>query len=143
MAHYNHYNYNRDNDIRGTSSESRTAEKVAEANRSINDLRSDVLRLRIMVQAMLEIMTEKGVDTNLISTKIDEIMARPETFDPVEKESKPCPRCGRLILDNGVTPLTGTCLYCGAVVRFPPKFKIGNESDKAEEEWGIPQKTEP
>ena len=125
MARFN--NYNRENDIRGTSSESRNAEKVAEANRSINDLRSDVLRLKIMLQAMMEIMVEQGVAPDLINSKIDEIMTRTEIFEPLEKEIKPCPKCGRLILDNGVLPLTGTCLYCGATVRFPPKFTPGKE----------------
>ena len=121
------YTHHNNDDIKGTASESRNSEKVAEANRSINELRSDVLRLRIMVQAMLEIMAEQGVDPDLINSRIDEIMARPETFEPLEKESKPCPRCGRPVLDNGNTPLTGTCLYCGAMVRFSPKFKKGNE----------------
>lgn len=133
MSRYGHYNYSNDNDIRSSTADIRNAEKVAEANRNINDMRSDVMRLRIMVQALLEIMVEKGVDPGHINSKIDEIMARPDTFMPKEKESKPCPRCGRLVLDNGTTPLVGTCLYCGEVVKFPPEFKIGNATDTTEE----------
>ncbi|MBR3142786.1 MAG: hypothetical protein IKF09_06460 [Clostridiales bacterium] len=119
--------HSKNNDFKDATSESRNAEKVAEANRSINDLRSDVLRLKIMLQAMMEIMVEQGVDPDLINARIDEIMTRTEIFEPLEKETKPCPKCGRLILDNGVLPLTGTCLYCGATVRFPPKFTPGKE----------------
>ena len=119
--------HSKNNDFKDATSESRNAEKVAEANRSFNDLRSDVLRLKIMLQAMMEIMVEQGVDPDLINARIDEIMTRTEIFEPLEKETKPCPKCGRLILDNGVLPLTGTCLYCGATVRFPPKFTPGKE----------------
>ena len=119
--------YHSDNDIKITSSESRNSEKVAEVNRNVNEVRSEILKLKIMVQAMIEIMLEQGVDPNLINAKIDEIVSNPETFDPPKKLSKDCPRCGRLILDNGNTPLTGTCLYCGAVVRFPPHLETGNE----------------
>ena len=86
-----------------------------------------------MVQAMMEILAERGVDPEAVNARIEEIMARPETFAHEEKESKPCPRCGRLILDNGVTPLTGTCLYCGQVVRFTPHFDLGNKNGQPQE----------
>ena len=48
-------------------------------------------------------------------------------------EHMPCPRCGKNIIDNGNTPLTGTCLYCGAVVRFPPHFDLGNKNGQPQE----------
>ena len=133
---------NAGNGIERISSESRTRERVAEVNRDVIDIRSDILSLKIMIQAMMEILAERGVDPEAVNARIEEIMARPETFAHEEKESKPCPRCGRLILDNGVTPLTGTCLYCGKEVKFTPRFKVGNEPEQAEEEWGIPVKTE-
>ena len=111
-------------ELKGVASEVRQAEKVQEANRNITDLKSDILKLKIMVQAMMEILIEKGIDPNLINAKMEEIVAKPETFAPSTKESAPCPECGRMILDNGVTPLTGTCLYCGHVIRFAPKIDV-------------------
>jgi hypothetical protein len=120
--------YNKTNEMINTySGVTGSAEKVAEANRNITDMRSDILRLKIMVQAMMEIMAEQGVDPALINSKIEEIMERPDTFMPVKKASKPCPSCGRVITDNGGTPLTGTCLYCGTVVKFPPEFHNGEK----------------
>ena len=134
MARYN--GYNSDNEIKGVASESRNAERVAEANRNISNMRSDILRLKIMLQAMLEVMVEQGVDPDLINSKIEKIMAMPETFEPEIKESKPCPRCGRMVLDNGTTPLTGTCLYCGAVVKFPPKLDFGDKESESQPDEG-------
>ena len=64
------------------------------------------------------------IDPNLINSKMEEIVAKPETFAPSEKESAPCPECGRMVMDNGTVPLTGTCLYCGKVIRFAPKIDI-------------------
>jgi hypothetical protein len=111
-------------ELKSVASEVRQAEKVAETSRSVNDLKSDILRLKIMVQAMMEIMIAQGIDPNLINSKMEEIIAKPETFAPSKKESAPCPECGRMVMDNGTVPLTGTCLYCGKVIRFAPKIDI-------------------
>lgn len=127
---YNAYNTNF-NDI---SVERRTGDKIAEVNRNVNDIHSDILRLNIMCQALMEILVERGVDPDVINSKIFEIMDRPETFDTNRKASQPCPQCGRLILDNGTVPLMGTCFYCGTVVKFPPVFKNGEENQEATEE---------
>lgn len=116
-------------EFKGVTAEVRNAERVADANRSIIELKSDILRLKIMVKAMMSVMIEQGVDPNLINAKIDEIMAKPETFEPTGKESAPCPRCGRMIIDNGTTPLTGTCLYCGEVIRFAPKIEVDEKKE--------------
>lgn len=124
--HMPRYGSYQDSNIKIVTTEGRNGERVAEANRNINNLRSDILSLKIMV--------EQGVDPNLITAKIDEIMAKPETFDVVDKQSKPCPKCGRMVLDNGSVPLTGTCLYCGAVVKFPPKLSFGNKEDDTAEQ---------
>ena len=129
MARFNNYQ-NTQEEMRNISLESRTSEKVSEVNRNVGDMRSDILRVKIMTQAMLEIMAEQGVDVNRINAKIEEIIARPETFESTMRESKPCPRCGRMILDNGTMPLTGTCLYCGAIVRFPPKIDLGKKEEQ-------------
>ncbi len=135
--------YVRKEDIDRISAESRAVEKAAEANRGIVELRSDILRLNIMVQAMLEIMMEQGVDTSLINAKIDEIVDRPGTFAPHKKDSKPCPKCGRIILDNGNTPLVGTCLYCGTVVMFPPYVKTGEDIEAEDGETAEAEAAEP
>ena len=111
-------------ELKSVASEVRQAEKVAETNRNVTDLKSDILKLKIMVQAMMEIMIERGIDPNLINAKMEEIIEKPETFEPSVKDSAPCPECGRMIKDNGTLPLTGTCLYCGKVIRFPPKINI-------------------
>ena len=124
MPRYNNY-ANNYNEIKNITAEGRNAGRVNEVNRSVNDVRSEVLTLKIMVQAMMEIMADRGIDPDVINAKIEDIVNRPETFNTPEKLSTKCPGCGRLILDNGNTPLTGTCLYCGKVVRFAPKFVPG------------------
>ena len=129
MAKYN--NSNNVAEIKTASMEARNSERVAEVNRGLNDLKSDILRQKIMLQAMMEIMVEQGIDPERINAKIDEIVSRPETFNPTKRETMPCPRCGKNIIDNGNTPLTGTCLYCGQVVRFSPHLPV---EDKPQEE---------
>lgn len=116
-------------ELQGVSAEARNSERVADANRNIADLRSEILRLRILVDALTAVVIEKGVDPNLINAKIDEIASKPETFEPARKASAPCPRCGRMVLDNGKLPLTGTCLYCGEVIRFPPRIETEEKSE--------------
>lgn len=127
-----HNNISRE-DMPRISTESRAAEKAAEANRGIMELKSDILRLKILNMAMLEILKEQGVDPELINAKIEEIVERPETFMPSAKESKPCPKCGRTIMDNGSLPLVGTCLYCGTTVKFPPLIKTGEVDTDTEQ----------
>ncbi len=119
MTRFNNYQNTHD-DMRNISLESRTNEKVSEVNRNVSDMRSEIFKVKIINQALLEIMAEQGITIERINTKIDEIMDRPETFESAMKESKPCPQCGRMVIDNGNIPLSGTCLYCGTVVRFPP-----------------------
>lgn len=114
------------------NAEARQASKVTEVKRDINDIRSEILSLKIMVQAMMEIMNERGIETEAVNARIEEIMTRPETFVPTTRLSKPCPRCGRIIMDNGNTPLMGSCLYCGEEVKFVPLFETGSkEPDQA------------
>lgn len=131
MAKYN--NSNNVAEIRTASMEARNSERVAEVNRGLNDLKSDILRQKIMLQALMEIMVEQGIDLERINAKIDEVASRPETFNPAKRETMPCPRCGKTIIDNGNTPLTGTCLYCGTVVRFPPHLTLGKEEEQTKD----------
>ena len=131
MSKFRSYNAYNDN-FNNISAERRAGDKIAEVNRNVNDLHSDILRIEIMCQAMMEIMVEKGIDPDVINSKIYEIMDRPETFDTNRKAQMPCPQCGRIILDNGTIPLQGTCLYCGTVVKFPPLFKNGEQKQESE-----------
>ena len=118
--------------VERVNAEARQAGKVTEVKRDINDIRSEILSLKIMVQAMMEIMNERGIETEAVNARIEEIMTRPETFVPTTRLSKPCPRCGRIIMDNGNTPLMGSCLYCGEEVKFVPLFETGSkEPDQA------------
>lgn len=133
MARYYNNNNVDVSGIKTASMEARNSERVAEVNRNLTDLKSDILRLKIMVQAMMEIMVEQGIDPERINAKIDEVVSRPETFNSTGRESMPCPKCGKQIVDNGNTPLTGTCLYCGAIVRFPPHFDLGNKNGQPQE----------
>lgn len=113
------------------NAEARQAGKVTEVKRDVNGIRSEILSLKIMVQAMMEIMNERGIETEAVNARIEEIMTRPETFVPTTRLSKPCPKCGRIIMDNGNTPLMGSCLYCGEEVKFVPLFETGSkEPDK-------------
>ena len=89
MARINsHINYGAE--YKNASAEARNSERVAEVNRNLTDLKSDILRLKIMVQAMMVIMVEQGIDPERINAKIDEVVSRPETFDPTMRASMPC-----------------------------------------------------
>ena len=118
---YNNYQNSYDN-IHSTTSEGRTNERVADVNRYVSDMRSEMLKLQIMVKAMYKVLIEQGIDPALINSKVEEIFADPKTFEPKQKDSMPCPKCGRQVLDNGTVPLVGTCLYCGTTVKFLPHF---------------------
>ena len=113
--------------VERSNGDARQAGKVKEVKRDVNDIRSEILSLKIMVQAMMEIMNERGIETEAVNARIEEIMTRPETFVPTTRLSKPCPQCGRIIMDNGNTPLMGSCLYCGEEVKFVPLFETGSE----------------
>ena len=113
--------------VESVNADARQAGKVTEVKRDVNDIRSEILSLKIMVQAMMEIMNERGIETEAVNARIEEIMTRPETFAPTTRLSKPCPKCGRIIMDNGNTPLMGSCLYCGEEVKFVPLFETGSE----------------
>ena len=121
--------------VERVNADARQAGKVTEVKRDVNDIRSEILSLKIMVQAMMEIMNERGIETEAVNARIEEIMTRPETFVPTTRLSKPCPKCGRIIMDNGNTPLMGSCLYCGEEVKFVPLFETGSKApDKTESE---------
>lgn len=121
--------------VERVNAEARQAGKVTEVKRDVNDIRSEILSLKIMVQAMMEIMNERGIETEAVNARIEEIMNRPETFIPATRLSKPCPKCGRIVNDNGNTPLVGSCLYCGEEVKFVPLFETGSkEPDQTESE---------
>lgn len=87
MSKFHNYT-NAGNGIERISAESRTAGKVTEVKRDVNDIRSEVLSLKIMIQAMMEILAERGVETEAVNARIEEIMTRPETFTPSTRDRK-------------------------------------------------------
>ncbi len=125
MYNFNNYD-NQVESMRHISNESRNSERMAEVNRSVGGMRSDFMKVKIMLQATMELMVESGIDPERINAKIAEVADRPETFAPSKQDVMPCPKCGRQIPDNGKDPLVGTCLYCGETVKFIPEFKMGN-----------------
>ena len=63
--------------VESVNADARQAGKVTEVKRDVNDIRSEILSLKIMVQAMMEIMNERGIETEAVNARIEEIMTRP------------------------------------------------------------------
>ena len=106
----------------------RSGDGIAEANSKIGSLRSDISDLEIKLQAMYKVMVEQGVDPKLFEAKIEEVMKERAGRRPIPKQSKPCPKCGRIVSKNGNAPLLGKCMYCGTNVPFYPSFETEEET---------------
>ena len=106
----------------------RSGDGIAEANSKIGDIRSDISDLEIKLQAMYRVMVEQGVDPKLFDKKIEEVMNERAGKKPIPKQSKPCPKCGRIVRKNGSAPQLGKCMYCGMSVPFYPSFETNEES---------------
>ena len=107
----------------------RSGDGIADANSKIGSLRSDISELEIKLQAMYRVMVEQGIDPKLFDAKIEEIMRERACSKPVPKQSKPCPKCGRIVSKNGNAPLLGKCMYCGTNVPFYPTFETESENN--------------
>ena len=107
----------------------RSGDGIAEANSKIGDIRSDISDLEIKLQAMYRVMVEQGVDPKLFDKKIEEVMNERAGKKPIPKQSKPCPKCGRIVRKNGSAPLLGKCMYCGTNVPFYPTFETEPENE--------------
>ena len=109
-----------------------TGTKLIDANNKISSLASSVAKLEIMVQAVFELMVEKGIDPELINARLIEITDRKTANVNVPDLSQPCPRCGKTVKELSGAPLTGRCMYCGKIVKFYPVFEMGDKSKEAE-----------
>ena len=70
MYHRSSQDYERTyNSINSATAEIRNAERMADVNRNVSDIRSEFLELKIMVRAMYKIMLEQGIDPDLINAK--------------------------------------------------------------------------
>lgn len=113
---YNEANYQ---NIASQFEISRNAERIASANNSMDEIRCELAKLELILQAMWKVMEEQGVEPSAINAKIDEIMEnRPK--NNYQKKLKPCPKCGKNVQESLKTPLVGRCLFCGEVVKFYP-----------------------
>ena len=108
----------------------RSGDGIAEANSKIGNLRSDISELEIKVQALYRVMVEQGIDPKIFEAKIEEIVNERAGKRFIPKESKPCPKCGRVVRKNGNAPQLGKCMYCGTSVPFYPSFESGEEEPK-------------
>lgn len=111
-----------------------TGTKLIDTNNKLSSLASSVAKLEIMVQAMFELMVEKGIDPDLINAKLVEITDRNTAEVNVPDSTKPCPRCGKTVKELSGAPLTGRCMYCGKEVKFYPVFEVGDKAKEAEAE---------
>ena len=104
---------------------------AADSNLRLENLRSTVAKLEVMVQAMYMVMVDQGIDPELINSKVVDLVDNKLEVQH-QTMSKPCPYCGKMVKESGKTPLIGRCLYCGKQVKFYPTFTVGE--DKPAEE---------
>ncbi len=109
----------------------RSSEGLADANIRIGNMLSEMSELQIKLQAMYLVMLDQGIDPQVFEEKIEEVMKTRGNKKPVSLDSKPCPKCGRMVKKSALTPLLGKCLYCGSNVSFSPTFL--NEEKEEEE----------
>ena len=109
----------------------RSSEGLADANIRIGNMLSEMSELQIKLQAMYLVMLDQGIDPQVFEDKIEEVMKTRGNKKPVSLDSKPCPKCGRMVMKSALTPLLGKCLYCGSNVSFSPTFL--NEEKEEEE----------
>lgn len=97
-------------------------ESVTDANLRMDLMISNYARMRVISQALFEVMVEQGVDPNLINDKIKTIVDNDLDRLLDQKLAQPCPKCGKMVKESGKEPLTGRCIHCGSKVRFYPFF---------------------
>ncbi len=105
----------------------RHKEDIVDANIRIDSLISTVAKHEIIIQAMYELMVEKGIDTSLINAKIVESTEKYFSKPPYVLDSRPCEKCGKPVKESGKTPLMGRCLFCGTLTKFYPTFETENK----------------
>ncbi len=97
-------------------------ESVNDANLRMDLMISNYARMRVISQALFEVMVEQGIDPDLINSKIKRIVDNELDSILDQKTAQPCPKCGKMVRESGKTPLTGRCMHCGSKVKFYPFF---------------------
>ena len=97
----------------------RAQERAAETGRDLKGVRSQLLKLAIIQQAMWNIMTEQGVTVDRLNHEIDEVLKSGYKFS-YQDAAKACPRCGKNVRESEQTPMSGRCMFCGTTVTFYP-----------------------
>ena len=87
----------------------RSSEGLADANIRIGNMLSEMTELQIKLQAMYLVMLDKGIDPQVFEDKIEEVMKTRGNKKPVSLDSKPCPKCGRMVKKSSTAPLLGKC----------------------------------
>ena len=111
----------------------RSSEGLADANIRIGNMLSEMTELQIKLQAMYLVMLDQGIDPQIFEDKIEEVMKTRVNKKPVSLDSKPCPKCGRMVKKSSAAPLLGKCLYCGSNVSFSPTFLDSEKNEEPEE----------
>ena len=97
----------------------RAQDRVAQASRDMSGLRSQILKLAIIQQAMWNILSDQGVTVDRLNSEIDEVLKKGYKFS-YQDSAKPCPRCGKNVRESEQTPMSGRCMFCGTNVTFYP-----------------------
>ncbi|MBO4461008.1 MAG: hypothetical protein J5778_10205 [Clostridiales bacterium] len=98
----------------------RNAQKLQDAGRNIDELKSEITKLEMMVRAMFDIMKEQGVTTDQINNRIKVLLDDKIAKGFTHTDSIPCPRCGKTVRESPGTPMMGRCMFCGATAVFYP-----------------------
>ena len=103
-------------------------ESVNDANLRMDLMISNYARMRVISQALFEVMVEQGIDPDLINSKIKRIVDNELDSILDQKTAQPCPKCGKMVRESGKTPLPGRCMHCGSKVKFYPFFGMPEEA---------------
>ncbi|MBO4578717.1 MAG: hypothetical protein J5715_01060 [Clostridiales bacterium] len=109
----------------------RNAQKLQDAGRNIDELKSEITKLEMMVRAMFDIMKEQGVTTDQINNRIKVLLDDKIAKGFTHTDSIPCPRCGKTVRESPGTPMMGRCMFCGATAVFYP-FVEDEQTESAE-----------
>ena len=113
--------------LRDAFASTRNAERISNTNRSVDDVKSELVKMKMLINAMWEIIQEQGVSSEVLNRKLDEILEREKQKKTYARyPMKPCPKCGKTIQESSKTPMRGRCLFCGEEVVFYPFAKEGD-----------------
>ncbi len=110
---------------------SRNAMKLHDASKSIDELKNDITKLEMMIQAMFSIMKEQGVTTGQLNDKLKLLLDDKISKGFARSDSMPCPKCGKIIRESVQTPMMGRCMFCGTTAVFYPFMEEGQSDASA------------